>query len=76
MDNHTEPTAAERASKASLVLSYYAVMTGSETEHSLSDLLADLAHHCDKQNLSLREALNEAESHYDEETNHQGTQFN
>ena len=41
----------------------------------VADLLADLAHWCDRNNVSLQSALKHAAMHYQTETGSQGTQL-
>lgn len=45
------------------------------TTQNLADLLADLAHFCDRHNVSFSQCLNTAEMHYDAETDSKGKQF-
>lgn len=60
-------TNTERAARIRAHLTRYAQETGSDEEAMLRDFLADVAHYCDAQNLSLSEALAGAESNYLEE---------
>jgi len=44
-------------------------------EQNITDLLVDLAHYCDRENLLLRECILRAGRGYAEETKRQGMQF-
>lgn len=44
-------------------------------EQNLSDLIADFGHYCDRLGLDMKRALQTGKCHYDEETDHKGTQF-
>lgn len=44
-------------------------------EEKLADLVADLAHFCDKENLSMKKAIKSATRRYQITTDHQGTQL-
>jgi hypothetical protein len=48
---------------------------GGLAEQNLADLLADLAHFCDRNQVQMKNCLSIAASHYAEETDHTGTQF-
>lgn len=48
---------------------------GALAEQNISDLLADLAHYCDRRGLKLKKCLAQARLHYVEETGGQGAQF-
>ena len=68
-----------RAEWAGDSLAYFAKKHGEEEEgceaQNLADLLADLAHYCDRNGLSLDGCLTTAQMHYAEETDHEGAQF-
>jgi hypothetical protein len=68
-----------RAEWAGDALAYFARKHGEEEEgceaQNLADLLADLAHYCDRNGLSLDGCLTTAQMHYAEETDHEGAQF-
>jgi hypothetical protein len=78
----------ERAKWAENVLEGFAKNVGEEPwkgitlaerhdlkEQNLSDMLADLGHYCDRQEISLQERLRVASNHYTEETDRKGAQF-
>jgi len=44
-------------------------------EQNLVDLLADLAHYCNRQNINMTRCWEKAQSHYAGETNNAGRQF-
>ena len=44
-------------------------------ELNLSDMLSDLAHHCDAHKLDFSDCIRRARNHYTEETGRKGTQF-
>jgi len=78
------PTNDERASWAEAALLSFAQRTGLAKEMLgdkedpfliVSDLLADLAHWCDRHNVDLPSALVHAARHYDAETGGTGRQF-
>lgn len=46
-----------------------------ETEYGLTDVLANLAHYCDRNDLNLAEEISRAEIAYDAETSGEGRQF-
>lgn len=48
---------------------------GDLAEQNLADLLADLAHFCDRYGFQIENCLSIASSHYTEETDNTGTQF-
>lgn len=58
----------ERAERAEKILTSYARMTGAEDEYSLTDLLTDLRHLADKNNLDFAQAIRISEDHHFEET--------
>jgi hypothetical protein len=89
--NHVEPPADDgpsnddRALWAEAALLAFAQRTGlaketvGDKEDSffiISDLLADLAHWCDRNEVDLPSALIHAAEHYRAETNGRGKQFN
>lgn len=61
-------TTIQRSQNIRTALERYRDATGSETEHMVTDFLADLAHYCDHHGLSLSDAMNRAQEHYLEET--------
>ena len=74
----------KRASAAGRALLYFARDFGETDdrgdlaefgEQNLSDLLVDLAHYCDRENLSLLECFRRAGRCYAEETEYSGRQF-
>ncbi len=64
----------DRSKWAARALSEFMVATGTEPGDVVSDLLCDLAHFCDRHQLSLAHELNRAESHYSDETLNQDTE--
>jgi len=50
-------------------------MGGEDYPEVLTDLLADLGHFADRENLKFRDCLRRAQGHYDEETGTDGKQF-
>jgi hypothetical protein len=44
-------------------------------EQNVIDLLADIGHYCDEENLDLQDILRQAANHYNEETRQRGVQF-
>jgi len=50
-------------------------MRGEDMEIVLTDLLADFAHFCDREQIEYAECLRCAVSHYEEETGGDGEQF-
>ena len=80
----SEPTNDERASWAEVALLAYGQRTGVVGEQVgddedpfliVSDLLADLAHWCDRNDVDLPSALAHAAKHYVAETGGTGRQF-
>jgi hypothetical protein len=78
------PTNDERASWAEIALLAFGQRTGLLKERIgdnedlffiISDLLADLAHWCDRKRVDLPSVLAHAARHYDAETGGQGTQL-
>jgi len=74
----------ERASWAEVALLAFGQRTGmaskfvGDNEESVmvvGDLLADIAHWCDRNNLDLQSAIQYATRHYQVETGAEGTQF-
>lgn len=68
-----------RSDWALAALDRFAVVTGSQSEPpetNAADFLADLAHYCDRHQMSLSLLLAHAKTHYEAETQYEGTQFN
>jgi hypothetical protein len=68
----------ERAYWAGETLDYFTRTHGEEEggrQQNLVDLLADLAHYCDRNELSFESCLESARNHYCEETDNTGTQL-
>jgi hypothetical protein len=74
----------QRASWAEVGLLAFGQLTGMVREHVgdkedpfliVADLLGDLAHWCDRNDVDMRVALRLAAQHYDEETGGEGEQF-
>jgi hypothetical protein len=49
--------------------------TGADPEDAITDLLCDLAHYCDRNDLDFEAELRRAAMHYVEETDGEGTQL-
>lgn len=87
MDNSIQdntPSNEDRASWAEAALLAFATRTGmardalGDSENLflvVADLLADLAHWCDRKNVDLQSALEYAAKHYRAETGSQGNQL-
>lgn len=65
----------QRSAQAQLAIDAYAQASGSEPEHVLSDLLASLAHWCDRNCVHMDAILDAAAFHYREETGNKGQQL-
>ncbi len=65
----------ERAEWAHACIELFRQQTGADLEDALCDLLADLAHWCDRNNLNFVAELRRGRFHYDEETDNEGTQM-
>ena len=68
----------QRADAAGRSLDLFTRTFGEEDgggEQNLSDLLADLAHYCDRNELHFAYCLQTAKMHYDAETDNEGRQF-
>lgn len=57
-----------RAAWAGQAIDHFAFTTGTDKEDALSDLLADLMHWCDRQQVSFDRELARAREHYEAET--------
>ena len=57
----------DRAEWASAALGHFQSITGTDHEDSLSDLLGDLHHWCDRENVNFQNALDTARTHYQAE---------
>jgi hypothetical protein len=73
MDNLRMPSDPEaqndsRSDWAEVAIRAFMQATGSDAGDAVSDLLADLAHYCDRHGLELGHELCRACSHYEEET--------
>lgn len=58
----------DRSGWAEVAIKAFMKETGTDAEDAVSDLLADLAHYCDRHGLELGHELCRAMSHYGEET--------
>ena len=65
----------ERAEWAALALGTFMDRTGADPEDAITDLLCDLAHYCDRNDLDFEAELHRAAMHYTEETDGEGTQL-
>lgn len=65
----SEPTNEERATRAAEIIHAYWLRhdEGADEEEVLADLLADLRHYCDREDLNLYKALDMSYLHYTEE---------
>jgi hypothetical protein len=61
------PTNLDRAEWAAAALRHFQCTTGTDYDDALTDLLCDLHHFCDRENVSFQTALNTARKHYDAE---------
>lgn len=65
-----------KASFAAATLAYYETIVGkNDGQTTVTDLLGDLAHYCDRHGLDFPEARLSADCHYGAETKGQGSQF-
>jgi hypothetical protein len=58
----------DRAEWAGSALRHFQSTTGCEFDEALPDLLADLQHWCDRNDIDFQKALETARDHYTEET--------
>jgi hypothetical protein len=58
----------ERADTASEALRQFQLVTGTDDEDALGDLLCNLIHWCDRNNFDFEAALLRARMHYEAET--------
>lgn len=65
----------ERSEWAEQALDLFIGFTGCDEQDALCDLLANLAHLCDRKGWSMENELRRARMHYKDETENQGTQF-
>jgi len=75
-DNQNE----DRSKWAQAAIQTFVDITGLDTEAdgfdtTLSDLLADIAHFCDRNDLSFHDLLDRAQRHYQAETDGKGPQL-
>jgi hypothetical protein len=61
------PTNLDRAEWAAAALRHFQCTTGSDYDDALTDLLCDLHHWCDRENVSFQNALDTARTHYQAE---------
>lgn len=69
------PTNEHRAGWAGLALKTFNLATGSDLEDAVADMIADLAHWCDRHGLKLADEIDRARGMYGEETEGKGAQF-
>lgn len=65
----------ERAEWAAAAIEAFEGQTRTDREDAVCDLLADLAHWCDRNDMNMGHELRRAIDHYDAETNSKGKQF-
>jgi hypothetical protein len=71
----------QRANAGGMTLAYFAMTHGELADdnsldaQNMTDLLADLAHYCDREGLNLTTIWESAAHHYAEETDNQGEQM-
>lgn len=65
----------QRAGWAAEAILAFRNVTGTDTCDAVSDLIADLAHWCDRNGISFAAELERGRMHYEEETNDEGKQF-
>ena len=65
----------KRSGWAKDVLRDFMAATGADPEDAVCDLLADLAHWCDRNDVTFAKELGRASRNYDEETGGKGTQL-
>jgi hypothetical protein len=58
----------DRAEWAAAALRHFQIHTGTEFDDALPDLLCDLHHWCDRENVNFQSALERARQHYDAES--------
>lgn len=65
----------KRAETAQACLDLFMKQTGCDPENALADLLANLAHWCDRNDTEFEVELRRAAMHYGEETDGRGAQL-
>ena len=65
----------KRAETAQACLDLFMKQTGCDPENALADLLANLAHWCDRNDTEFEDELRRAAMHYGEETVGRGAQL-
>lgn len=65
---HMTVTNKQRAEWAAAALKHFQTLTGTDHADSLADLLCDIHHLCDRDNLSFQTALDRGRQHYDAES--------
>jgi len=79
-DNPTLPPDPEdmnndRANWAQIALEAFTAATGTDREDAICDLIADLGHWCDRNNMNLEVEIQRGAWHYDAETGGEGKQL-
>lgn len=75
-DPECEPGINERRSEWALIaIDKFRQATGIDEEDAVSDLIADIAHYCDRHGVQLMEEIRRAKMHYEAETALKGKQF-
>lgn len=67
------PTNFDRAEWAAAALRHFQCATGTDHGEALADLLCDLRHWCNREQISFDSALARAKEHYDTETSYMAT---
>jgi hypothetical protein len=62
------PTNLDRAEWAAAALRHFQCTTGTDYDDALTDLLCDLHHWCDRENVNFQAALDRGRQHYDTES--------
>lgn len=65
----------KRAGWAELALKTFAQATGCDLESAVADLIADMAHFCDRHGMSISREIDHARGMYSDETDGAGKQF-
>jgi hypothetical protein len=67
------PTNLDRAEWAAAALRHFQCTTGTDYDDALTDLLCDLHHWCDRENVNFQAALDRGRQHYDTESSEDST---
>lgn len=71
----SDPSNEHRAGWAGLALKTFSMATGSDLEDAVADLIADMAHWCDRHGLDIAREIDRARGMYGDETRGEGAQF-